>query len=414
MRNKFVRLLLSVLVAMGLWYYVITFVSPNWENTYYDVPVSLAGANALTERQLMLISDTNQTVSLTLAGTRQDLGRINKSNLTLVADLTSIWEAGTYQLHYDIIYPGDVPAGAVSCMIRDPNTVNVVVADRVTEEIPVLVFYSGSVPEDFIMDRNTQVLDYEYIQVTGPRETVEKIDHASIYVDCEGRTESISESYPFVLEDADGNPVDAKWITTKVDQVRLELTISRLKKLPLVLTVIYGAGATEETSKIVIDPLEITVSGSDTALAKLDELNIGTLNLADVQGTVTEREFEIVLPEGITNRSGVTTAKVSIRFPDLAKRELTVTNFNLINIPEGMDVEILTKQLVVTVRGPKLLVQKLRLEDITVTIDLAEVENTAAVVPEISFSSTFEELGALGKYSVSVSLTPTPAPVEEP
>ena len=43
MRNKFLSGLLSVAIAFGMWLYVITYVSPGSEDTYYNIPASAGG-----------------------------------------------------------------------------------------------------------------------------------------------------------------------------------------------------------------------------------------------------------------------------------------------------------------------------------------------------------------------------------
>ena len=42
MRNKILSGLLSLVIAFGLWLYVITYVSPGSEETYYNIPVVFA------------------------------------------------------------------------------------------------------------------------------------------------------------------------------------------------------------------------------------------------------------------------------------------------------------------------------------------------------------------------------------
>lgn len=412
MKNKYVNVLLAAVIAFGLWLYVVTVVSPNQSKEYYNVSVILEGETVLKDRGLMLLSGQNPTVKLELYGSRQNLNNIDASNLTLKADLTSIYDAGTYELEYTISYPGSIPANSVSTQNKDPDTVTVIVAERDTTQIPVQVGYVGKEPDDFIVDKTLAVLDYEFVTITGPKEVVEKIDHAYIEVDLTDRTESISESYRYILRDANGEAVDAQFITTNVEEVRFELPIQRMKTIPLKVTVVDGGGATEQSSSITIDPIEISVSGSDVALEKLDELVIGTINLADISASTT-REFDIVMPEGVTNRSGVTTAKVSISFPELSKKEFTITDIRTLNVPEGMAAELVTKQLVVTVRGPKEDIAKLQISDITVTVDLAGVENTAVVEPVITFSDEFPNVGAVGKYSISVTVAEPPEPTEE-
>lgn len=411
MKRKPIAVLFSLAAAFILWLYVITVVSPEFTKTYYSVPVSLQSESMLTEQGLMLASTQTPTVRLVLEGNRSDLININNSDLTVVADLTGINEPGEHKLTYNVSTPSGVP---ITVQDKEPSTVTVNVVERETNQIPVQVEYTGTVPEGYIIDKGNELLDYESVSVSGPKDVVDKIDHAAIKINCDEQTQTIVETQRFVLCDAQGNPLDVSMITTDVEEIRLEVKISRVKTIPLVLTVNDGGGATEENSKIVIDPLEISVSGSETVLENLNELNIGTINLAEILDAET-RTFEIKMPEGVKNESGITSATASISFPELSKKDFTITDIQTRNVAEGMEATLLTKQLTITVRGPKSQVASLTEEDISVVLDLADVVNTDAVVPQISFGADFPDVGVVGKYTVSVTVAvPVMTPEETP
>ena len=410
-RNKLGALALSFAIALSLWMYVRTYVKPDYEQTFYNVPVALEGGPKLAERQLMLLSEEEYEVNIKVHGNRQDVSKINSGNIQLVANLADIYEPGEHNLTYTIIYPGDVPTGAVSAE-RNPDRVRVVVARKKTKEIPVLVRYEGDVPADYIKDTSALELDYSYVEIIGPEEVVDKIDHATVTIDCDGRTESIYESFRYELQDSKDKPVDAEWITTNVSEVKAYLPISMVKKIPLTVTLVDGGGATAGTTTVVIEPKEISVSGSEAVLSALTELNLGTIDLAQITEDTTS-EFEINLPEGINNVSNLPTAVVSISFPKLATREFTVTEFVPVNLPEGMTWEPLTKQLTIKVRGLKGEVQLLNASAIVVLVDLTGVENTSAVEPVIRFPETLSSLGEVGSYSISVQVMPETTEAEE-
>lgn len=403
--NRLGSILLSIVVAFGLWMYVINNVSTQQERTYRGVQVMLEGESVLRERNLMIISDTDLMVQVDLKGNRTDLNNLNATNLTLTANLDGIYDPGEYQLGYSVNTPGNVPAGAVTVMNKEPSTVTVVVAERISRSIPVKVEYIGEAAEGFIADKPQAELDNQEVTITGPRQVVEQIDHAYISVDCTDRTETITESYRFVLRDQSDNPVDAAMITTNIEQIRVKVPVFLTKRLPLVLTVNPGGGATEETSKIVVEPAYIDVSGSEKALAELEELLLGTLNLGEIPED-TEKTFEIKLPEGVTNLSNITDAVVQISFPALATREFTVTEITTKNVPTDMVADLLTRQLTITVRGPKSLIEKMEDSDVIVQIDLTGVEGSVAAEAKITFAKEFEGVGAVGKYSINVKVEP--------
>lgn len=400
MKRKPFTVLFSLAVAFILWLYVITVVTPDFTKTFYGVAVNLDGESILTERGLMLVSDSNPTVQIRLKGNRSDLINIDAANLTAIADLTGITEPGEYELNYTV----KTPSG-ISTTMQDqyPATIAAKVVERMSKKVSVAVEYTGTLPEGYLIDKGNEILDYEEITVDGPKDVVERIDEAVIQIDCDDRTESFVESQRFVLRDSDGIPLDVSLVTTDVSEIRLEVRVSKVKTFPLVLTVNDGGGATKDNTSITIEPEQITVSGGDAVLENLDELNIGTINLADILDD-EEREFEITLPEGIRNESGITTAKVTISFPKLSKKELTVTNIQTTNVTSGMEATLLTQQLTITVRGPRSQVTALTAEDITAVLDLSGVVNTDAVTPQFVFADSFLDVGVVGKYTVSVTV----------
>ena len=83
MKRKIIYGLLAVLVSFGLWMYVVTVVNPEWEDTFYNIPVVLENEEILQERGLMLVSEEDPKVTLRLSGNRADMINLNASNSTL-------------------------------------------------------------------------------------------------------------------------------------------------------------------------------------------------------------------------------------------------------------------------------------------------------------------------------------------
>ena len=411
MKSKFFMGLFSLAIAFTLWLYVITVVSPNFSQEYQNVPVGLSGESVLSEKGLMLISESIPTAKVILNGNRSDLAEINRENLTLVADLSKISEAGVHKLTYTVTPPGSM---SVSVEDRDPKTITVEVVERLTAKVPVEVSYTGTLPENYIMDKGRETLSVSEVTVSGPRDVVEQIKQAVIEINCDGRTETVVEDLRYKLCDENGEPLDVSMVTTDVEQIHLEIRVSRVKTIPLKLTVNPGGGATEENSSIVIEPKEITISGNDIALEGLEELVMGSINLGSITAAES-REFDInsVLPEGIRNESGIQTAVAEISFPDLTKKDFTITNIRTVNVAEGMEATLVTKQLTITVRGPKEQVLNLTNKDINAVLDLTDVVNTDTLVPEITFAEKFPDLGVLGKPTVTVTVA-EPVPETEP
>lgn len=405
MKSKLVTFLLALLFAIGLWVFVVTVEQPESENTYYDIPVVFQnnGEELLKERGLMLVSE-RPTVTLKLKSTRTNLRNLNESNINILVNLANITTAGTHRLNYSISYPGNVPSGEVSVVSASLEQVSLKVERRITKQIEVVPVYNGSVPEGMIAHKEEAELDYEYIEVSGPESVMENITQAVIQVDLEGQTQTLAGEYVYTLCDKDGEPVDASLLTANVEAVNLMVKIQQVKEIELRVKVIAGGGATEQTSTITIDPATIRVSGPETLLADLEYLEIGTIDLGTMTQTETQT-FPIQLPEGITNETGVTSATVTVEFPNLRTLKLIVNDIKIVGLPEGLEAELITQQLEVTLRGLTEQITGVRTTDLVVSVDLSNAQvGTFTQAATITISSRFPDVGTMGTYSVSVTV----------
>lgn len=403
MKNKVLGVLLSLIIAFGLWLYVVTVVSPGSDATYYNIPVTLQNENILKERGLMITSEY-PSVNLRLEGNRTDLSKLNSGNITVLANVAGILAPGTHFLDYSESYPGDIAGNSVAVLNKDPELIVLKVEKRITKPVPVVIQYEGVVPEGFLADKENIELDYQTIDVTGPESAVSRVEQAIIYVDLSNQAETLIGEFAYVLCDGNAEAVDVQMVTTNVEAVNLTLRILRVKEILLTVQVVDGGGATEETSSINIEPKKILISGSDTLLEGLETLNLGAINLATMEQD-SVLTYPILLPEGVNNETGLSEAVVNVQFPALKTKEFEVTTINAINVPEGMEAEVVTKVLPVTIRGPKQLVEKMKETDVSVNVDFTNAQLGAATMKaEIVIADAYKEVGAMGSYSVMATL----------
>ena len=406
MKSKILTFLLSVFFAFGLWLYVITVVSPNSTDTIGDIPVTMVGESALEQRNLIITATTSTNVDLTLTGNRSDLVEVNASNITLQADLTRIYDPGVHRLEYSISWPGSVADNAFTVENKYPAYVTITVEKKITKEIPVEIVWNGAVPSDFMSDKENVLMDYENITIKGPSSVVEKISHAEITVDLTDQRESLDQYYRITLCNKDHEPVNAELITVNTQEVNVKLTIHKVKEVPLVVTIVDGGGATSKTATYEIMPKSIKVSGTEAALEDLEQINLGTIKLADYPEAQL-LTFGITLPDSVTNQSNVTEAKVDLKFPGLSVREFVITGDQIViqNVPEGLEAVLITENLTITVRGPMTDINRMTIRDITVSVDFTDAPmGTSTYKVTVTFPESFSAVGALGKPNVSATL----------
>ena len=406
MKSKVWQIALSVAVAFALWFYVISTVSPESEETFYDIPVSYQN-DVLDERGLMIVSET-PTVTLKLKGNRSDLNELNASNITILVNLAAIQAPGTQMVKYDVSYPANLPSNAFETLSQTPNLLLLKVENKVKKPIPIRIDYMETkVPEGYLADKENPVLDVAYVEVSGPESSVSQITSAVVQVDLTEQTDSVVGTFEYVLCNADGEPVDAQMVTTNVENINLSVKIQRVKEVPLVLDLVDGGGASADTCKVELSKETIWVSGSENKLKDLENIVLGTVNLADLKEEVNEMTFDVTLPEGVTNETGETQVTVTISFPDLMKKKLTITKdrFQAIGVPEGAEAGWITEMVEVELRGHKDLIRTITAEDLIVAVDFAGEElGIVSKLPKINMSTTYASVGAISVSAVTANL----------
>lgn len=405
MKNKILMAILSVAIAFGLWLYVVTVVSPEFEDTYSDVRVVLRNESYLEGRNLIVTTEELPTVTLRLMGNRAELAKLNNSNISVIVDVSGILEAGEHPLEFQPSFPGDVPDNAISVQYRNPSRITITVEDKVSQPIDVEVVPKGK-PELGYEEVGEAVVDHKTVNVTGPASIIGQIGKAVVEVDLEGRKETVKEDLGYTLYYKDGKPVDAKLVTTDLESIHVEWTIQRTREIALDVEALNGGGATREDLDIKILPGKVQVTGSEQLVEQLtDPYIIGQIDLSKPL-SAKPYEFTLNLQNDALQVEGVTEPiKVEVSFKSKMEKTVTTTNIVVNNAPENMDPELITKSISVLIRGDKETVEALTGNDITVAVDAAGAQLNVAtsVNATVSFGDK-TGLTALGSYQIKLTL----------
>lgn len=380
MKNKVIHVLLSLVLAFGLWVYVITVERTETEQTFYNVPVVMDGESVLEDRGLKITSDTDLTVTLRLSGNRSVLNNLRSSDITVLADLTRISESGKKELSYDVSFPGNVRDSAVEVISREPASVTVTVAQWETKEIPIQTQFPGTLPEDYIIDYQNVQLDHGSVTIEGPKDVVDQIAIAKVVVDMDGRTESVEERVNITLCDGKGMPVsDVSSVTPEPYRILAKVPVLMVRDLQLVLPVTDGGGLTAQDVTVTMEYETITVGGPPSVVSKMEEtIAIGTIDLSQESESFTDRAYAVKLPEGVRNISGFDSVKVSLELPPMKVKEFTVgqDRFVFSGLPEGLTYKVRTQSLGVWIRGRETVLEKVEAGQIRLEVDLSGATQT--------------------------------------
>lgn len=405
--SKMFYIVISIAISLLLWMYVVNVENMEQTNKVTGIPVEFVGKNdIMVDRGLLISGDDEHTVDISFYGKRSIVSKLDKENVKVRVDLTDNRNVGIYQEIYEVILPeGDLDKDVVITE-RYPQYIIVSIDRRMEKNVPVRVELMGSVAEGYMAD------EYESnpgtVNISGPEAEVSRIEYAEVVIKRENLKETLIEESRYVFVDSEGNPVESDKIIRDVETVEAKLSILLVKDVALTVDIIPGGGAVKENAKVSIQPGTIKISGDPDLLKGINQLSLGTINLAELSSSY-KQTMTIPIPNGVNNLSGEISAEVTVDIVGLATKKLSGTNIEIINAPSGYIAAVASqKPLEIIIRGPAEEVAQVASHNIRIVCDLSEIEQ---VIGMKSFSPAiyvdgFESVGVISNYDkVVISLT---------
>ena len=370
-RRKIFYVALSILIAATIWFYV-----NNKESVtvyVHDVPIEFLNEDtSLADKGLMRISgDEDITVDLKLQMPRNVVYDFDTSELRLVSDLSTI--------------------------------VQVEIGELNKKDIEIRCKVVGNVAEGYIA--GTIEMLPETLEVRGQQADIMQISYAQVTLDIENASSTVVELLDYELYDFNDQLIESKNIHPMSENVQVTMPVLKVKDVPLTVNFIESAGSRLENYTYTLSHSSVTLSGDATQMAGISEISLGPLALEDVQGSET-LTYDILIPDGVNNLSGITSATLTISSGDISTKEVEATHFSYENFSGDHTVTVVTSSLPVTLRGSASDLEAVYGSEVHVIADLSDIaaDSGSYTVPARIEVSGYD-VGAVGTYEVTVHIS---------
>lgn len=408
--NRIFRLIFSLLVAIALWIYVEYTENEDIQSGGIRVAVEFLNPELVTDRNLIITEKLTKNITLEFSGKRSNVGKLRSNGaIHIIADLDDVTSAGLNVLHYTVTYGPGIDQSGLSIISRSEDYVLVNVETAKKTEIPIVTKVDGQIAADGYQ-AEAPIFSPEKITISGPRSEVDRVEAARVNIRRENLTKTVTSEMEFTLIDEDGNEIKSELITPDRDVVTVTIPIRMIKDVALAINLLPGAGATSENTIYTIEPAMITLSGEP------EDLSMNSIALATIDLTLFESyhtgKYQIILPNTITNVTGITEAEVTISIKGLETKNFTVPlqNVQFTNETPGYETTSITTELEVKVRGTAEELALITEDNIRIIVDMTEFGDTIGAFSQPARiridSSTPTSCGAIGEYKVYVRVTP--------
>ena len=284
LNNKTAVKILSVLIAIILWAYVMGEVTPTSSQTLKDVKVNVVNEEVLNEEGLALSGSTDYRVNVTLEGKRSIVKNVEKDELDVTADVQG-YKRGTHYVEVRVEPTEDVKVTD----IKD-SKIKIKVEKLVSVKKKVNIVLTGNSSG---AELKGQTSSPETVEVSGARTDVDKVRHVNAPVSAKA-LEKGNGAAEVSLVAVDGSGDEVKTVDLSTDRASIQGTVMKTKSVPLKVKI---KGESSNKYDISIDiPEEVTIKGTSDDIDKVSEIRAKAIDVSDVTST-TKFKLELSVPD---------------------------------------------------------------------------------------------------------------------
>ena len=390
------KIIISLVVAIALWVYVVGEMDPQIKKTFRSVPIKYVNEQALAEKGMAVSSLGKDQMSVTLSGKRSLFTRMDSEDLLAEVDLSNA-AVGTNELSVEL----NVPSGLESTH-QSVSKVVVKVERRISQKKQIRVSYLGNYASG--EEPTTLSISPSSVTVSGAKSLVRKVSYIRATVQksrLSGKAASVTAS----LMPVDSSGYEVKDVVLSQKTVHIRTALYKTKSVKLNVSV---KDSSDDSGNRTYDaPDRVTIKGPQSKLADIDEIKSKPIDISDIHKDTTVK-IEPILPDGVelASDSGNLTMTVNVKNGDYSKDFVfRGSDIEVNDLGSDYDAQILTDSVKVTVAGSSKQLSAVKKGDIHLSVGAGDLgEGTHEVQIEAELKKKYSEL-TLSPQTVSVKIT---------
>lgn len=364
-RNKNVLRLLSVVLALFLWFYVVAVENPYSERKITKIPIQFVNHEELESRGLAIDYSDVQTMDVVISGSRSDVMKVRADEITATVDLTG-YEKGKNYANITIKVPSKV-----ELVDQRIQVIPITVEKLQTAKKKVNIQFTGTASKE--KEAKLFAQDIEQVKVSGAQSQVAKVSKVFADLDVSKLTDN-SKKYSLKIYAADAKGKEITGVELSHTKVGVQAGLYSIKSVPLSLDLKGEPGAEYRVSALDA-PKTVKIAGFADELEKIDKLVSNPIYLSDLTES-KKIPIEITLPEGV-ELAEQDAVVLDVKIKGLESKEFAIlsSNVSIRGLATGKNATVENATLKVKAYVKDASASSISTDDIALYVDLTGLEN---------------------------------------
>lgn len=311
-KKDWVIKVISVLVSLIIWIYVVYFQNPQYETWIKGIPVTRSNMSTdFSSGKLKILDSNSDTVNIKVKGTRRTVAKLNSSNIKVTADMISVTKDGNYTLGTNVVFP----VSGIAIIQKEPYNYEISVDKVATSKLKIEVKKTGSLKNGYEID--TESITPETVSITAPQSILNTVSKAAITVDLSGKSSDIKGNYLIEFYTASGEKTTNPNISKSVEFAEGYFALAMTKEVEIVAQpsnadAIENAGLSVNAS----GSKTVKIKGKSNIISQIDKIYTKPFSFASIKEGASHTA-ELDIPENVSLADG---AKKTAEFTLGAKK----------------------------------------------------------------------------------------------
>ena len=296
MNNKNDRklIVLSILVAVIMWAFVMTSTNPSLSKTIRNVPLTIKNQEVMQKDGYALVGkDEVASVNVKVEGSRSDLASLSAEDLVASIDL-GVPTEGIKTLNVNVDVPSGIRIEKVS-----PSNINLKMEKIVKKDLTVDIKISDRLKESKIINVSEQ--STKKITVSGLRNYVDKVDKIVLNINEEEYLDGKIHDIGVKPVDKDGKTVEN--VDLSQNDVSISFDVLQSKEVGVELNY-DNLPKNMQIEESKISPNKVIVKGEKSIVDKISTIKTREIDLSNLKNDEFEQRVELEIPQAVELNEG--------------------------------------------------------------------------------------------------------------
>lgn len=296
MNNKNDRklIVLSILVAVIMWAFVMTSTNPSLSKTIRNVPLTIKNQEVMQKDGYALVGkDEVASVNVKVEGSRSDLASLSAEDLVASIDL-GVPTEGIKTLNVNVDAPSGIRIESVS-----PSNINLKMEKIVKKDLTVDIKISDRLKESKIINVSEQ--STKKITVSGLRNYVDKVDKIVLNINEEEYLDGKIHDIGVKAVDKDGKTVEN--VDLSQNDVSISFDVLQSKEVGVELNY-DNLPKNMQIEESKISPNKVIVKGEKSVVDKISAIKTREIDLSNLKNDEFEQRVELEIPQAVELNEG--------------------------------------------------------------------------------------------------------------